>query len=265
MARRSTSQAPRFRPVERNNAWILFCAALLYPLTRLLGKREYVGAEKLKRPGAVLLVGNHISHLDPVYDVVMVHRTGRIPHVLAKAGLWKIPVVGRALVGTGQIPVERGGGAGQAALDPAKQVLADGGLVVIYPEGTVTKEPDFWPMRPRPGVAALALVDGVRVVPVVHWGTQKVYNSYATEGTRKLRLWPRHRVQVVVGDDIDLSEYRGRPVDARAIRDVSLAIMEALTAQLAQVRGEQPPAELFDPKKAARRRGGTAANDQDAP
>lgn len=254
----------RFKALEPSNLWHRFCAMILYPLTRVLGKRQYVGMEKLNRPGAMLLVGNHISHLDPMYDVVMIHQAGRIPHVLAKAGLFRIPFVGKALYGTGQIPVERGSGAGQAALDPAKQVLADGGVVLIYPEGTVTREPNFWPMRPRPGVAALALAGNFRVVPIVHWGTQKVYNSYATEGTRKLKLFPRQDVKVVVGDDIDLSEFRGREVDARAIRDVSLKVMGELASMLAEVRGEQAPAQLFDPKKAARLQGSTGTTERPA-
>lgn len=245
----------RTRRLERSNAWVRVCAVVLYPLTRVLGRRRYEGLEKLARPGAVLLVGNHVSHLDPVYDVVMVHRAGRIPHVLAKAGLWKIPVIGAFLRGTQQIPVERSGGAGQDALEAATGYLEQGGLVLIYPEGTVTRQPEFWPMRPRPGVAKLALLDGVRVVPVVHWGTQQVYNSYATDGRRKLRLFPRQDVRVVVGDDIDLSAHRGKDVDARTVRDVSLQIMGVITDMLAEVRGETPPATLYDPKKAARAAG----------
>src|SRR5699024_1767983 len=123
------------------------------------------------------------SHLDPIFDVVYVRTSGRIPRVMAKASLWQIPVVGRLLAGTGQIPVERGGGAGQAALATATQALADGKVVVIYPEGTVTKDPDYWPMRPRPGVASLALAGDFPVIPVVHWGSQEVYSSYG-EGRR---------------------------------------------------------------------------------
>lgn len=240
----------RFTALEHSNVWIRACQVLLYPATRLLGHRDYRGMDRLHRAGPMLVVGNHISHLDPMYDVVMIHQSGRIPHVLAKAGLWKIPVVGRALRGTGQIPVERGNGAGQAAVATAVDTLADGGLVLIYPEGTVTREPDFWPMRPRPGVAALALSGDFPVVPIVHWGTQEVYNSYA-DG-RKFRLLPRKHIRVVVGEDIDLSAYRGKETDTRAILEVSMLIMQTIAGMLGEIRGETPPAELFDQKKAAR-------------
>jgi 1-acyl-sn-glycerol-3-phosphate acyltransferase len=240
----------RFKALEHSNVWIRVCQTLLYPATRLLGRRDYRGMDRLHRSGPMLVVGNHISHLDPMYDVVMIHKSGRIPHVLAKAGLWKIPVVGRALRGTGQIPVERGGGAGQAAVDTAVDTLAGGGLVLIYPEGTVTREPHFWPMRPRPGVAALALSGDFPVVPIVHWGTQEVYNSYA-DG-RKFRPFPRKHIRVVVGEDIDLSAYRGKKTDTRAILEVSMLIMQTISGMLGEIRGETPPAELFDQKKAAR-------------
>ncbi|WP_051266855.1 lysophospholipid acyltransferase family protein [Nakamurella lactea] len=251
---------PRFKALDHSNLWIRVCQSVLYPLTRVVGKRDYRGMERFNRPGGMLVVGNHISHLDPMYDVVMIHKAGRVPHVLAKASLWKIPVVGRALRGTGQIPVERAAGAGQSAVETARQTLDDGGLVLIYPEGTVTKEPDFWPMRPRPGVAVLAMASDAAVVPIVHWGTQDVYNSYA-EGS-KLKLVPRQRVIVAVGPDIDVSAYRGRQSDPRAIMEVSMLIMNTIADLLAEIRGEQRPAQLFDPKKAERqaRKGPTSGD-----
>ena len=235
---------------ERGNAWITACALALFPLTRILARRRYSGAERLAIPSGALVVANHISHLDPVFDTVFIRTSGRLPHVLAKASLWKLPVVGRAMVGTGQIPVERGGGAGQAALQAATDALADGKVVLIYPEGTVTKDPDLWPMRPRPGVAALALSGDFPVIPVAHWGSHRVYTSYV-KGMR-LRPFPRKDVYVVAGDPIDLSQWRGKPIDNRAIRDVSYLIMGRVRDMVAELRGEQPPADFYDPKRARR-------------
>ncbi len=234
---------------EKGNGWTLACELALFPLTRLLGRRRYVGAEHLRVKGPVLVVANHISHLDPVFDVVFVRTSGRIPRVLAKASLWKLPFLGRVLSGTGQIPVERGGGAGQAALEAAKCALRDGKVVLIYPEGTVTKDPELWPMRPRPGVAALALSGDFPVVPVAHWGSHRVYRSYVAG--RKFKPLPRKEVHVVAGAPIDLSAWRGKPVDNRAIRDVSYLIMNRIRDMVAELRGEESPAVFFDPKNGA--------------
>ena len=212
---------------------------VFYSLTRVLGRRRFAGNEVLGRSGAALVVANHISHIDPLFDAVYVRKAGRFPHILAKSSLWKVPVLKSVLNRTGQIPVERGGGAGGTALDAATKALGDGKIVVIYPEGTVSREPDHWPMRPRPGVAVLALAGDFPVIPVVHWGTQALYASY--QAGFKLRPFPRKDIHVVAGPPIDLSAWRGKPVDARAIRDVSYLIMNTIKDMLADVRGERPP------------------------
>jgi len=244
----------RHSPVhERGNAWIGVCEVALFPLTRLLGRRRFAGAEHLQVPGPVLVVANHISHLDPVYDTVFIRSSGRLPHVMAKASLWKLPVVGRVMAGTEQIPVERGGGAGQASLQAATAALAAGQVVLIYPEGTVTKDPDHWPMRPRPGVAALALSGDFPVIPVAHWGSHEVYRSYGSG--RRFAPLPRKDVHVVAGEPIDLSAWRGKPVDNRAIRDVSYLIMGRIRDMVAELRAEQPPTAFFNPKREQRASG----------
>lgn len=240
----------RRRPREKGNAWVKAAEIALYPLTRLLGKRRFVGDTRIPETGAALIVANHVSHIDPIFDVVFVRRTGRRPHVMAKASLWKIPLVGRVLDRTGQIPVERGNGAGQKALVAATDALAAGQVVVIYPEGTVTKDPDTWPMRPRPGVAALALSGDFPVIPVAHWGTNHIYSSYGPG--RRFKPLPRKCVHVVAGDPIDLSQWRGKPIDNRAIRDVSYLIMGRVRDMVAALRDETPPEKFFNPKKAAR-------------
>lgn len=236
---------------EPGNAWIKVCEIVLFPLTRILARRRWVGISRIPQTGPALLVANHISHLDPVFDVVFARMSGRIPHVMAKASLWDVPVVGSVLNAADQIPVKRGSGAGQEALAEAKQALADGKVVLIYPEGTVTKDPAHWPMRPRPGVAALALSGDFPVIPIAHWGSQEIYRSYGSG--RRFRPLPRKDMHIVAGDPMDLSEWRAREVDKRAIRDVSYRVMEHIQGMVATLRDEAPPSSLFKP--AAKRSG----------
>lgn len=236
---------------EKGNAWLTFCQAIMYPLAFLLGRIRISGLEKIQLQGGFLLVANHVSHLDPLYDSVAVRKSGRIPRFMAKASLWKVPILGGALAGSDQIPVQRGGeGAGRASLDLATQAMREGRVVLIYPEGTVTRDPGHWPMRPRPGAGALALAGDFPVIPVAHWGTNQVYDSYAPG--RKLHLFPRKDIHIVFGDPVDLTELRSRPVDARSTRDASLLIMTAVRDMVAEVRGQTPPVEFFDMKKAER-------------
>lgn len=248
MARRSSSD----RPSERGGFWIGLCQTVMFPVAALLGRERVIGAEHLRRTGGYLVVANHISHLDPLYDAVVMKKNGRIPRFMAKASLWKVPVLGSALRNTAQIPVDRGPrGAGQASLAAATQALQAGRVVFIYPDGTVTKDPDHWPMRPRPGVASLALSGDFPVIPLAQWGTQAVYDSYAT--SRKFRPWPRKDIVVKVGPPIDLSELRSKPVDARSTLQATLLIMGAVRDLLADIRGEEVPAGWYDPKKAVTR------------
>ena len=240
---------PRGPVFEKGNGWIRLCEFVMFPLTRILGKPRFEGLEHLAVPGPVLVVANHISQLDPVYTAVFLRKSGRVPHIMAKASLWKIPLIGRVVAGTGQIPVERGGGNGQVGLQAAIDALKAGLMVMIYPDGTVTRDPDEWPMKPRPGVAALALSADIPVVPVVHWGTSRVFVPYTKGGFHPL---PRKEIRVVAGPPIDLSAYRGRPVDARLMREVSYVIQRAVRDLLGQVRGQTPPTEFYDQKKAER-------------
>ena len=67
--------------------------------------------------------------------------------------------------------------------------------MVIYPEGTTTREPDLWPMRGKTGAARLALATGAPVIPVAMWGPEQLFDPR----TSKLRLRPRTPVTVVAG------------------------------------------------------------------
>ncbi|WP_026425402.1 lysophospholipid acyltransferase family protein [Actinokineospora inagensis] len=230
---------------EKSGFWVWAAAALFYPLS-LVGKREYRDWDKLPAEGPVLLVMNHVSHLDPPSDSVMVHRRGRVPRFMAKESLFTIPVFGRMLAASGGIPVRRGSGEARSSLSAAHDALREGKLVLIYPEGTITKDPTGWPMRARTGVARLALENldhGVPVVPAARWGTQDIWNGY----DRKFRPFPRKRVVTAVGDPVDLSAYRGQPITNQVLREVTDLLMGRVRDLLAGIRDEPAPAEFFRP------------------
>lgn len=242
---------------EKGNAWLAFCKVVMYPLAFLLGRQRIAGAEHARRRGGYLLVANHISHLDPLFDSVAVRKIGRIPRFMAKASLWKVPVLGQALANSEQIPVDRtGAGAGQSSLDAATESLRNGKVVLIYPDGTVTRDPDMWPMKPRMGVGALALAGDFPVIPVAHWGSNHVYTSYV-QG-RRFHPLPRKDVHTRFGEPVDLDDLRAGPHDARAVRAASMRIMTAVRDLLAEVRGVTAPAEFYDQRKAERLAGRAA-------
>lgn len=229
---------------EKAGPYIGLCIVLFYPLSRLLGRRRLEGLEHIPEMGPVLVACNHISYLDPVYTGVFLHHRGRIPRFLAKQALFEAPVIGRVMTGGGQIPVRRGSTEAGSSLQHAEDALAAGKAVVIYPEGTITRDPDYWPMVAHTGVARLALQADVPVVPVAHWGTHRVYDHYG----RRFRPLPRTEVIVRAGAPVDLSEFRRRPVDGPLLREATDRVMAGVRQVLAGVRDEPAPAGFFEPR-----------------
>lgn len=233
--------------------WLGLAAAVFYPLTLLLSRTRAVGLERIPAEGPVLLVLNHVSHLDPVYDAVAVHRAARVPRFLAKSTLWNTPVLGKVLVGVQQIPVYRGTSDAQKSLSDAHRALNGNMVVLIYPDGTITKDPEGWPMHPRVGVARLALDHpDVPVIPVARWGTREIYDHYK----KKFRPFPRKTVTIKIGEPLDLSGYRDAEVDNRVLREVTDLAMRRVRELLGEIRGERPPEEFYSQ---ARGRGDDAA------
>ncbi|WP_245606979.1 lysophospholipid acyltransferase family protein [Pseudonocardia spinosispora] len=231
---------------EKGGFWVGLCAVTFYPLIWLVSRWRAEGLDKIPATGPALVVANHISYLDPIYTAVFVHRGRRVPRFLAKSSLWELPVAGPVMRGAGQIPVYRDSADAQQSLRAGIQAMRDGKLIVIYPEGTITRDPEGWPMHSRTGVARLALSGEFPVVPMVHWGTLQVYDHYG----KKFRPLPRKEVVVRCGEPVDLSAFRDRPVDAALLREVTDHLMSAVRDLLAEVRKENAPAEFYRKGKA---------------
>lgn len=222
---------------ERWGFWFTLCILILYPLNTLLRRRDPRGWEHLPREGGVLLALNHVSVTDPLIICREVFDAGRLPHYLAKDSLFRIPGARQVLYGAKQIPVSRGTVDAARALDAAVEALERGLCVIIYPEGTTSRDPELWPMQARTGVARLALTEGVPVLPVAQWGAHRFYRrGYRPHAFRFPTISTR------VGEPIDLSAYEGREQTPELLREVTDLIMSRITAQLAEIRvGETRP------------------------
>ncbi len=168
----------------RLGPWYGLAVVVLQPLAALAASRSWRGVEHVPARGGVILAANHISYVDPVFLAeYVVHGTGRAARFLAKSTLFEGGgLVARVMRGAGQIPVHRDSGDAAVALRHAVAALDAGECVVVYPEGTVTRDPGKWPMRARTGVARLALLTGAPVVPVAQWGAQEIHDSYRRPG-----------------------------------------------------------------------------------
>lgn len=220
-------------------------AAVVVPLLSLLFKLEIHGREKLPRDGAYVLAPNHLSEIDPLVVALAVWRMGRAPRFMAKESLFRVPVLGWVLRITGMVPVARAtsAAAARATLEASETLVRHGRGVIVYPEGSLTREPDLWPMRGKTGAVRLALAGGIPVIPMAHWGAQQVLPRYG-----KLKLWPlRRHVRVIVGDPVDLSAYADRASSQSALVEATDVVMADVAALLSQLRGEPAPPARWNP------------------
>jgi len=227
------------------NSWFRFGAAILKPILNLIVKKDWRGGEKLPQSGPAIVVCNHLSYLDPLTFTHFLYNNGRAPRYLGKESVFRVPIVGRVIRGAGQIPVSRESKDAVKGLEHAIAVLKAGHLLGVYPEGTLTRDENLWPMRAKTGVARLALMTGAPVYPCASWGPEKVLPPYS----KKIRLFPRTRVSIMMGEPVDLSRWQGRADDPVAIEEAADHIMDRITTLLETLRNEKAPAVRFDPKK----------------
>ena len=237
---------PKGKPLGSNFAFKLG-ASVMRPILNAIVKRDWRGAEKLPKSGPAIVVCNHLSYLDPLTFSHFLYNNGRAPRYLGKESVFRIPVIGWVIKGAGQIPVSRESKDAVKGYEHAIAVLKAGHLLGVYPEGTLTRDENLWPMKGKTGVARLALQTGVPVYPCASWGPEKVIPPYG----KKIKLFPRTKVSVIMGDPVDLSKWQGRAEDPSAVEEATDAIMDAITGLLEVIRGEKAPVVRFDPKKSS--------------
>ncbi|KZE91105.1 lysophospholipid acyltransferase family protein [Microbacterium sp. TNHR37B] len=219
-------------------------AALVVPAVGWFARIEISGGEHLPQEGAYVLAPNHYSEFDPLIIAVATWRLGRAPRFMAKESLFRVPVLGSLLRATGMIPVARASTASAAkqTIEQAQQLAHDGRGVIVYPEGSLTRDPEMWPMRGKSGAVRLALAGGLPVIPVATWGVQQILPRYG-----KLRVFPpRRRVKVLLGPPVDLDAFRSA-VGTAHLAAATDAVMADISALLSTLRGEPAPAQRWDP------------------
>ncbi len=223
-------------------------AALMWPSMMVLTKRDWHGTENLQRTyppdDGIVVAANHLSWFDPMSLCHVLYDNGRTPRILIKDALFQAPVVGTIISGAGQIPVARETEDAQVAVAEAVAAIHDGEAVLVYPEGTLTRDADLWPMSGRTGAARIALMSGAPVIPIAQWGPQEVMGPYE----KALRLFPRKTMHAQVGAPVDLEDLRGLPITAEVLAEATGRIIADITSLLAELRGEEPPNEPLDYK-----------------
>lgn len=210
---------------------------------RVVSRHQWQGAEHLPAAGGFIVVANHLSHADPLPVADFLDANGRVPRFLGKAELFDVPVLGPLLRSAGQIPVHRETQKAGAALASAVEAVRRGECVVVYPEGTLTRDDSLWPMTGKTGAARIWWETGCPVVPVAQWGSHELLAPYG----RVPHVWKRPVIQVRAGPAVQLSRDEGSAASPD-FPALTAQIMAALTVVLAEIRGVAPPDEPLDPR-----------------
>lgn len=218
------------------------CASILIPIMKLATKYDGREGVKIPKSGKVIIASNHLSYMDAFALALFLYSNGRAPRFIGKIQVFRIPIIGKILLAAGQIPVDRESKEARVALSYALSLLEMGHQIAIYPEGTLTRDPDYWPMVAKTGAARLAVVSQAPVYPVAQWGTQEVIPPYS----KKLRIFPRRTIRYRVGEPIDLTPWYGKEEDPIAMAEATALIMSAITDLLEEIRNEVRPATIFD-------------------
>ncbi len=193
--------------------WLL--KVILTPLLRFFYRVRVEGLEGVPADGPVILASNHVSFCDSIFLPLVLRR--RVTFV-AKAEYFEDPKTAWFFRAVGQIPIKRGGGsASQRALDSAREVLDEGGVFGIYPEGT--RSPDGRLYKGHTGVARLALACRAPVLAVAMIGTREAQPI----GQVKPRLFMPVRVRF--SPPLHFDRYYDRQDDPLVLRQITDEIM----------------------------------------
>ena len=209
---------------------------VLRPPFQLWFNWRFEGLERVPAQGPLIVAGNHLSYLDPFAHAYFVVKAGRRPRFLAKQELFETPFIGTVLRGAGQIPVKRGTG-DQSPLAAASGALAEGEVVVVYPEGTTTvTNDDYSPGVGKTGVVRLALATGVPILPVATWGGQHVWRRSGRQSLAFGRpIW------LLAGEAIDVRARVGASeATATVLRELTDELMGELGTLVEQLRARYP-------------------------
>lgn len=221
-----------------------FCVRVARIPVGALTRRHWEGQENLPKDGGFVAVVNHISEFDSMTMMHFMTSAGYPVRILCKEELFRVPVLGSIMRSCGQIPVYRESSQSRDALAAAIAGLQAGECITVYGEGTLTRDPDFWPMRMKTGAARMALRAQVPLVPVVQWGAQDVLDRYG----KRPNLKGKKDVWVTALPPVDLSDLYERADDPESWYQATAIIETAICRGLEQIRETKMPHRPLDRK-----------------
>ncbi len=154
------------------------------------------GAEHLPRTGPAVVAANHIGYLDFMTIAAAGRERDRFLRFLTRHDVWDAPVARRAMTGMRHVPVDRSAPA--AAYLHARRLLREGESVALFPEAGISHSLTIRSLMP--GAVRLAQETGAPLVPVVQWGTQRIWSVGRRPTPRR-----GHRVDLRLGPPLHVA------------------------------------------------------------
>lgn len=209
-------------------AYTFFKSVIFHPLVKYGYSTIVIGAENFPKEGGAILASNHIGALDSLVVPAMMPREITFPakkELFAKGGGPGQRIVAWFLKAVGMVSMDRSGGrASAAALGAITEVLEEGRVIAIYPEGT--RSPDGRLYKGKTGMARMVLSHDVPVIPVGVTGTKSHKGPLGIP-------WAKRPV-VIIGKPMHFPDYADHPNNSKALRwvtDEVMAAIQSLTGQ----------------------------------
>ena len=223
-------------PVEKK----LMAAAMAF--VRARAKVYCWGIENVPEEGVFILANTHITQLDVLIPMGCMHNLGRYPRFMAKAEILRWPFIGKWLSALAMQPVRRRSGKTKEIESNSIKSLLAGQPLSIWPEGTLTRDPDKWPMTFKLGMAEIALTASKKLgspIPIlvaVTWGAASIRNfcPFLRKNVVLAITPPVEYADLLQGDWQEPPKEVALELNRRVHR-----VMEKVEGE---IRGEKPPA-----------------------
>ena len=224
---------------------------LLEGVSKVLRNRSKVrawGLERVPETGTFITAASHVTMYDVFVPMMSLFHMGRRPRYMAKAEMAKWPLIGKWFQLVGMQPVPRRSGQAKAIEEESIKIITSGRPLTIWPEGTVTRDPQKWVMSLKPGIGYIALESSRRLgrqVPIfcaVTWGAASINQWWP---------WPRKNVVMCYDEQLDYADLLadmdswGEEPPADKVSELTMRVFRRMNEVMEEIRGERMPAEGY--------------------
>ena len=207
------------------------------------------GLDNIPETGPFITAATHVTMFDVFVPMASLFHMGRRPRYMAKAEMAHWPLIGKWFQIVGMQPVQRRSGKARAIEETSVEILTSGRPLTVWPEGTVTRDPQNWPMSMKNGVGVIALEASRRLgyqVPLfcaVTWGAASINHWWP---------WPRKNVVMCYDAQLDYadllvdSESWGDEPPVELADELTRRVRVRMTQVMAEIRGERAPSGYWD-------------------